>query len=342
MRVFSHIRDGALFYESSRPSSFFWYINTQQSWGEPHAAGFRHTNEYYNAKILGRIRKLLIPSFIKFRLGQYSFHKLSRITDIEWLMTKCAGLGGGFDLYITPEEYRQSGEFGKKVMATISLWEEARRKNIFTPEQRRDMAEFETVYRLSKRADGTFSLIKLSAEEAKEVIDPVLGGTAVHLPKISKTSTFNKSLLPKKLAGKVRVMPDMLHHVDHIEPGGNSNTVWNFTNISGPQPFRCVIRLRKGAEGKIDCPLFVINEVNSIKINLTLKPGEYILCSGDGKASLYSSSGKMLKTVDVPVVELLGDRKKTRNRISFNHYRGKSGEELGPDVIVNILLNRKK
>ena len=185
-RVYSYIKDHSLFYESSRPVGYFWYINTQQSWGEPHAAGFRHTKEYYDTKIIGRIKNSLIPSFIQYRLGQYSFHKLSRITDIEWLMTKCAGLGGGFDIYITPEEYEASGEFGEKVMAVISLWEEARKKGIFSVEQRKDMEKFETVYRLSKNSDGSFNVRKLSPEEAREVIDPVLSHkTSKHLPKTS-------------------------------------------------------------------------------------------------------------------------------------------------------------
>ena len=339
-RVYSYIKDHSLFYESSRPAGYFWYINTQQSWGEPHAAGFRHTKEYYDAKIIGRIKNSLIPSFIQYRLGQYSFHKLSRITDIEWLMTKCAGLGGGFDLYITPEEYEASGDFGPKVMETISLWEEARRKGIFTPEQRKDMEKFETVYRLTKNADGSFKVRKLSAEEGKEVIDPVLSnGTSVHLPKISKTASINKSILPPGLAKNATILPDMRHHVDHIEPGGNSNTVWVFRNIKGKeQPFRCVIRVEPGAKKGIKNPEFVLNEVNTVKIPLTLNPGEYIICIGNGNAVLFDKKGKKVKSVKIPAPKILGGAPKTKNTLSFNHYRGPGGEELGPDVLVNILI----
>ena len=90
-------------------------------------------------------------------------------------MTKCAGLGGGFDLYVTPEDYERSGKFGKQVMETISLWEKAREKEIFTPEQREDMIKYDTVYRLTKDSTGKFTVKKLSEEEAKEVVNPVLG-----------------------------------------------------------------------------------------------------------------------------------------------------------------------
>jgi hypothetical protein len=173
--VWKAINDDEFIASSSRAGEYFWYLNSHQTWGEPHGKGFRHDKAYYEGKIAGRIERILVPNYIAFRLGQYKFRNLSRITDIEWLLTKCAALDGGFDLYITPEEYAAAGDFGKEVMATISLWEEARMQRVFTPEQRKVMGEFETVFRLTKDDTGKFAVIRLGPEEAKEVIDPVLG-----------------------------------------------------------------------------------------------------------------------------------------------------------------------
>ena len=200
------LEDKQFISSSSRPGEFYWYLNSHQSWGEPHGEGFRHDRGYYEGKIAGRIKDLLIPNYIPYRLGQYQFSKLSTITDIEWLMTKCAGLGGGFDLYITPNEYEASGEFGRQVMETIRLWEEARLKDVFTPEQKRAMEKYETVFRLKKKADGGFEATQLSAEEAKEVIDPVVGNIGqggVQAEEVTVTDEY----FHKKLNGKSRILP---------------------------------------------------------------------------------------------------------------------------------------
>jgi len=167
--------NGNFLSSSSRLGSYYWYLVSQETWGEPHAAGFRHEKSYYDGRIAGRIEKILIPSYVPYRLGQYQFSKLSTVVDIEWLLTKCVGLDGGwFDLYLSLDDYKASGDFGKKIMETISLWIEARKAGAFDPEKFPDMKEFDTVYRVTRDGDG-FKVVKLSAEEAKEVVKPVVG-----------------------------------------------------------------------------------------------------------------------------------------------------------------------
>jgi len=167
--------NGNFLSSSSRLGSYYWFLVSQETWGEPHAAGFRHEKSYYDGRIAGRIEKILIPNYVPYRLGQYQFSKLSTITDVEWLLTKCVGLDGGwFDLYLSLDDYKASGEFGKKVMETISLWIEARKAGAFDPKNFPDMKKFETVYRVTRDGDG-FKVVKLSAEEAKEVVKPVVG-----------------------------------------------------------------------------------------------------------------------------------------------------------------------
>ena len=162
------------FSSSSGLSSYYWFLCSQQSWGEPHAAGFRHEKNYYELKIPKRINNALKPNHVAFRLGQYQFSKLSSITDIEWLMTKCAALGGTFDLYMTLDDFKRSGDFGKKVMETIALWVDAMNAGAVPEKIKKDMEIFETVYRLTKTG-GEFKFTKLPPEEAKEVVKPVLG-----------------------------------------------------------------------------------------------------------------------------------------------------------------------
>jgi hypothetical protein len=167
--------EGTFLSSSSRLGSYYWYLVSHETWGEPHAAGFRHEESYYDGRIAGRIKKILIPNYVPFRLGQYQFGKLSRVTDIEWLLTKCVGWDGGwFDLYLSLDDYKASGDFGKKIMDTITMWIEARKAGVFDPKLLPDMRKFKTVYRVSKKDDGGFRVVKLSEEESKEVVKPIV------------------------------------------------------------------------------------------------------------------------------------------------------------------------
>jgi hypothetical protein len=152
---------------SSRMSAFFWHMNTHQSWGEPKCAGFRTARGALWEKLTRRIYHER-ANYIPFRLGYFDFNKIKHITDIEWVLTKGAGFDAGFDLIrITVDGFKQKGQLAHDVMKAIREWEEARLAGFFTDEQKKKFEEYDTVYRLIKKDDGTFETFDISEEAGK-------------------------------------------------------------------------------------------------------------------------------------------------------------------------------
>ena len=101
--------------------------------------------------------------------------------------------------------------------------------------------------------------------------------------------------------------------------------------------------MASGETASIEDPVLVLNGVHEVKMNLKLRPGQYISSAGDGTATLYDErTHKAIQSVEIPTVQLLGRKGKLKpeNSISFNHDRGPKNDRIGPDIFVSIRIHK--
>jgi len=139
--------------DASRSSHYFWHIFTRMNWGEPWYAGFRESQTEYRLKNQKYFDRNYIPNM----LGWFLMKPETSIEDINWLLARSAAFNAGF-AFVTSYDALVKNGYTDEILATISLWEEARMKGVFTKEQRSLMEDVHTEFTLTRNYDSTFAL----------------------------------------------------------------------------------------------------------------------------------------------------------------------------------------
>ena len=136
---------------SPSQSIYNWHSISFFSWGEYELyKGFRGTMIDYRLKRQIELESNLIPK----KLGQY-YPDDATAEDIEWLMNLIAGWDSGVDFSFSLR-IKKNPEYAK-ICSLISLWEEARLKNVFNDRQKMWMRQTDTIYSLTK-VNGKWNL----------------------------------------------------------------------------------------------------------------------------------------------------------------------------------------
>jgi len=345
-RLYDMTRKNEALFSGSNLGNYSWHIMSFMSWGEfDKDKGFRGTMIEIRLKYQARLINSLIPN----KLGQYYPDNNTSIEDIEWLCNQIAGWDSGVDLCMDYNNVHQNPNYDK-LTATFRLWEEARIKQVFDENQKLNLRDTTSVYRLTKTPNGEYKLkfirhwidgrAKVVPSSAIKVT-PINGGPASVKPcSVDWKMTHNPAVY-----SRICLSDDLICKAD-----GKNFTEWK---IKLPSPvdkrvnkanlFRCVIRLADNAKcGVTDITL----KCNGQKLGIThvkLQPGEYLAIPHNNQyAYVYDAKTDLVKREifiyqDNPYWYLPTIRKGEENKIELKCNSLKAGET--PEILLNIQMH---
>lgn len=150
--------------DASGLGHFAWHIHTRMNWGEPWGHATREGasgvgSPQYRFKNVAYFERNLFPRMLgwfQLRLAGDAVEATS-LEDIEWVLSKCAGLDAGFGLTTSLDEMKGNGQTAAMLRA-VRDWEAARLAGAFTRGQRRRLKDLRGEFHLERVAAGKWRL----------------------------------------------------------------------------------------------------------------------------------------------------------------------------------------
>jgi hypothetical protein len=154
---------------TSRSSHYYWHICHYWNWGEPWYGGFRESQGDYRLENQPLLERNYMPNM----LGWFLLSSTTNAADIEWMMARAAGYNAGFAL-VARYESLQKNPHTTRLLALVHLWEEAKEKKIFSPDQLARLKNPENDFHL-EQDQGEWRLYpfkKYQFEHDKKILQP--------------------------------------------------------------------------------------------------------------------------------------------------------------------------
>jgi len=307
---FDHLDNKNIVCNSSQLPHYSWHYSTNESWGEPWVGGFRQSMLDHRL----RAQKFLVLNKLPSKLGQFRIGPKTTVEDIDWVMNLCAGLDSGVDFYIEPSVFTKNPS-GEELVETIKRWETSRMAGIFTEEEKAELRKPSTIFTLVP--DGGRLKLKFVHDWVKAAAE-----------KRERKMTLMKDVFGGDVRGS-KLTDDFEHVNKPREPGQPTSANWTLQNDARPHPLQFVMRADRDNDEPVRNAWFKIGAI-TCGIPFEIGPGGYVVARGDGKASLYSATGKLLAEKALRDLTLV----QGHNEISFNTHR--DGVEPGPKAIINF------
>ncbi len=141
--------------DASNLLHYLWHIHTRMNWGEPWGHATREGMAEYRFQNQEYFRRNLFPPMLgwfQLRLAGGGVPATS-VSDVEWVLSKCAGYDAGFALSTSLGETEGNGE-GLAILDAVREWESARHAGAFTDEQRERLREPSSEWHLEATGGG--------------------------------------------------------------------------------------------------------------------------------------------------------------------------------------------
>ena len=154
---------------TSRSSHYYWHICHYWNWGEPWYGGFRESQGDYRLENQPLLERNYMPNM----LGWFLLSATTNAADIEWMMARAAGYNAGFALVARYESLQKNPD-AARLLGLVRLWEEAKEKKIFSPDQLARLKNPENDFHL-EQDQGAWRLYpfkKHQFEHDKKILQP--------------------------------------------------------------------------------------------------------------------------------------------------------------------------
>jgi hypothetical protein len=153
--------------DASRLLHYLWHIHTRMNWGEPWGAAMREGQTEYRFKNQEYFERNLFPRMMGwFQLSLASGDlESTTLSDIEWMLSKCAGFDAGFALFSALDTLENNGQT-PMILAAIKDWEDARLAGAFTPKLRDKLRHSAGEFHLEKIDQNSWDLYQVDITDA--------------------------------------------------------------------------------------------------------------------------------------------------------------------------------
>ncbi|MEE3194474.1 MAG: hypothetical protein VX289_08115, partial [Candidatus Poribacteria bacterium] len=153
--------------DASRLLHYLWHIHTRMNWGEPWGASMREGQTEYRFKNQEYFERNLFPRMMGwFQLSLASGDlESTTLSDIEWMLSKCAGFDAGFALFSALDTLENNGQT-PMILAAIKDWENARLAGAFTPKLRDKPRHSAGEFHLEKIDQNSWDLYQVDITDA--------------------------------------------------------------------------------------------------------------------------------------------------------------------------------
>ncbi|MCS5610013.1 MAG: hypothetical protein NZ961_06340, partial [Candidatus Poribacteria bacterium] len=153
--------------DASRLLHYLWHIHTRMNWGEPWGAAMREGQTEYRFKNQEYFERNLFPRMMGwFQLSLASGDlESTTLSDIEWMLSKCAGFDAGFALFSALDTLENNGQT-PMILAAIKDWENARLAGAFTPKLRDKLRHSAGEFHLEKIDQNSWDLYQVDITDA--------------------------------------------------------------------------------------------------------------------------------------------------------------------------------
>jgi len=153
--------------DASRLLHYLWHIHTRMNWGEPWGASMREGQTEYRFKNQEYFERNLFPRMMGwFQLSLASGDlESTTLSDIEWMLSKCAGFDAGFALFAALDTLENNGQT-PMILAAIKDWEDARLAGAFTPKLRDKLRHSTSEFHLEKIDQNSWDLYQVDITDA--------------------------------------------------------------------------------------------------------------------------------------------------------------------------------
>lgn len=155
---------------SSNIGHFYWHFNSYINWGEPWYASFRESQSEQRFAHQPFLERNYMPNM----LGWFLMTPDTRLEDIEWMLARAAGYRAGY-AFVAEYESFQKNPATDAIIEAIGSWEEAKKRAVFSDEQRARLKDPERDFHLEKAGDGRWTLwntVKFPFDHARKVLQP--------------------------------------------------------------------------------------------------------------------------------------------------------------------------
>jgi hypothetical protein len=297
-KLYDMTKKREMLFTGSNLGNYSWHIMSFMSWGEYNwINGFRGTMLEFRLNAQRVLDGDLLPK----KLGQYYPRKDTSVEDIEWLCNQISGWDSGVDLSIDYNDFKKNKDY-KKITSIFRLWEEARKKNVFTELQKINLRQTTSVYRLIKKG-GKYKL-----QFVRHWIDgraKELPSSAIKVKPLNKEATVSKCSIDWKWTHNPAIYSRIALSDDLICSTGDTEAKWE---VITPKPedsrggdnitFRCVIRLPKGATAGVKDITIIANNMRVDLEGTEIHPGEYLAIPHNNRFGyIYDSATNKAKRV---------------------------------------------
>lgn len=149
--------------DASRLLHYNWHIHTRMNWGEPWGKSTREGMPEYRFKNQAYFERNLLPpmmGWFQLRLASSKI-EATNLSDIEWVLSKCAGYHAGFALATSLEAMQKNGQTGL-ILDAIKQWETARLSGKFSTIQRERLRDPQGEFHLEAAGDDRWNLFPVT------------------------------------------------------------------------------------------------------------------------------------------------------------------------------------
>jgi hypothetical protein len=144
--------------DASGLGHYLWHIHTRMNWGEPWGKATRDGMPEYRFRNQDYFNRNLFPRMLgwfQLRLASGGV-EATCLSDIEWVLSKCAGFDAGFALSTGLGDLERNGQTDA-ILAAVREWEKARLSGAFSEEQRERLRDSNGEFHLEP-VDGGWEL----------------------------------------------------------------------------------------------------------------------------------------------------------------------------------------
>lgn len=165
---------------------YYWHIFALMNWGEPWYNALRESQVNYRMENQRYFDRNLMPGM----LGWFSLGSDFRPEEVEWIQARSAAFNAGYLLGID-ESIEKSG-FKNQLFEAVKQWQNARKQNAFSAEQKERMKNPKNEFHLVKISENSWELypVKL-ARKFEHKFRAVQTGEPV-LSKFSISNSYNE------------------------------------------------------------------------------------------------------------------------------------------------------
>ena len=245
--------------DASRLTHYNWHIHTRMNWGEPWGKATRDGMPDYRFKNQDYFERNLLPPMMGWFQLRLASSKVDATndSDMEWVLSKCAGYNSGFALATSLDAMKKNGKTGP-IMDAIREWETARLSGVFSEDQRERLRDSSGEFHLEASGENRWELypVAFSPVFSYEWEERQPGE-----PTYAQWDVEN------------RFAPQPLQFTLRVVPGGGSD-----------------------AEAAIIDPTFTLG-IHQMKFPVRLIPSQYLVFDGNGDAAVYDVNWNLLQTV---------------------------------------------